>query len=152
MTLQTASIMTPNPIWWITNDGDLRVTEIFGRHYSKYNYKDGRKPKKIVGPGQYIVLRTWEGDALFVWRKFIDKSGQQGINCSVFRNESKYLSSDLIRQADTIANFCWPSERHYTYVNASKIKSINAGCCFKKAGWIECGRTAKGLIILEYNK
>ncbi len=138
------------PLWWITNDGDARAAELYERHYSKYHYKDGRKPKKIVGPGEYIMLRTWDGDALFVWRKFKDDSGQQGINCSIFRNESKYQSSELIRQADAIADFCWPGERHYTYVNASKIKSINPGYCFKAAGWKQCGITkVRKLIILE---
>ena len=139
-----------NPLWWITNDGDARAIELYERHYSKYHYKNGRQPRKIVGPGQYIMLRTWTGDALFVWRKFKDASGQQGINCSVFRNESQYLSSDLIRQADAIADFCWPGERHYTYVNASKIKSVNPGYCFKAAGWEQCGITkARKLVILE---
>jgi hypothetical protein len=142
--------MNDDPIWWITNDGDLICRDIFNRHYSKYHYKDGRNPKKIVGPGQYIMLRTWEGNALLVWRKFKDDSGQQGINCSVFRNESEHKSSDLIRQADAIADFCWPGERHYTYVNAEKIKSNNPGCCFKKAGWRLCGITkVRKLIILE---
>jgi hypothetical protein len=138
------------PLWWITNDGDERMAELFSRHYSRYHYKDGRIAKKIVGPGEYIMLRTWDGDALFVWRKFIDRSGQSGINCSVFRNESKHKSSELIRQADAIADFCWPRERHYTYVNASKIKSINPGYCFKVAGWRQCGVTKiRKLIVLE---
>jgi len=43
--------------------------------------------------------------ALFVWRKFEDDSGQKGINCSIFRNESDILSSDLIREADAIVDF-----------------------------------------------
>ena len=137
------------PLWWITNDGDARATELYERHYSKYHYKDGRKPKKIVGPGEYIMLRTWECDALLVWRNFKDDSGQQGINCAIFRNESKYKSSELIRQADAIADFCWPGERHYTYVNASKIKSSNPGYCFKLAGWTTRGRTKGGLVVLE---
>lgn len=38
--------------------------------------------------------------ALFAWRKFIDKSGQQGVNCSIFRNEGPELSSELIIEAD----------------------------------------------------
>jgi len=139
-----------DPLWWITKDGDEKCLELFQRHYSKYHYRDGRQPKLFCGPGEKLVLRTWEGDAFFVWRKFKDDSGQQGINCAIFRNESKYKSSDLIRQADAIADFCWPSERHYTYVNASKIKSVNPGYCFKAAGWRQCGRTkVRKLIILE---
>ena len=138
------------PLWFITKDGDQIAAELFSRHYSKINYKDGRKPKLFCGPGEKIVLRTWEGDALFVWRKFRDDSGQTGINCSIFRNESTHQSSELIRQADSIADAVWPSERHYTYVNAKKIKSSNAGYCFKIAGWKPCGITkVNKLIILE---
>lgn len=141
-----------NPLWWITKDGDEVSNELYERHYSRRRYKDGRVVKLFCGPGQKIVLRTWEGDALFVWRKFKDDSGQTGINCAIFRNESQYQSSDLIRQADAIAYFCWPGERHYTYVNARKVKSINPGYCFKMAGWRQCGMTKGGLTILEVER
>lgn len=103
----------------------------------------------MLGPGHYIMLRTWEGDAVFAWRRFFDASGQRGVNCAIFRNESRHLSSDLIRQADAIADFCWPGLRHYTYVNAGRIRSTNPGACFKAAGWRKCGATKKGLVILE---
>ena len=138
------------PLWYITKDGDEVCADLFSRHYSKYHYKDGRKPKLFCGPGFKIVLRTWEGDAMFVWKKFKDDSGQTGINCSIFRNESPHQSSELIRQADAIADFIWPSERHYTFVNATKVQSINPGYCFKLAGWKSCGYTkVNKLLILE---
>lgn len=139
------------PHWWLTKDGDEYCLELYRRHYSRYVYRDGRQPKLFCGPGQKIVLRTWEADALFVWRKFKDDSGQIGVNCAVFRNESAILSSDLIRQADSVADFCWPGERHYTYVNAAKIRSRNPGFCFLRSGWKKCGRTKNGLIVLEKN-
>lgn len=138
-----------SPLWWITKDGDARARQLFDRHYSRRNYADGRSPKLFVGPGEKLVLSTWEGDALFVWRRFIDDSGQSGVNCAIFRNESKHKSSELVRQADAIADYCWPSERHYTFVNAGRIRSNNPGCCFKVAGWRECGLTKAGLVILE---
>lgn len=138
------------PIWWITNDGDEVCRAMYDRHYSSYHYKDGRKPKKMLGPGEYILLRTWEGNAVFAWRRFRDASGQQGVNCAFFRNESDHISSQLIRQADVIADFCWPGLRHYTYVNAKHVRSENPGCCFKAAGWQECGRTkTRNLVILQ---
>jgi len=137
------------PAWWITKDGDIDCLEMYERHYSCYQYKDGRKRILFCGPGEKIVLRTKFSDALFVWRRFKDASGQQGINCAVFRNESHYLASDLIRQADAIADFVWPCRRHYTYVRKEAVKSTNAGFCFLKAGWKKCGLTKGGLIILE---
>ena len=124
--------------------------DLYKKHYSHKPYKDGRIPKIFVGPGEKIVLRTWNADALFVWRKFISDNGQDGINCSIFRNESQTKSSTLIQEADAIAYKVWSDKRHYTYVNAEKIKSANPGYCFKKAGWTQCGVTkVNRLIILE---
>lgn len=122
---------------------------LYERHYSAYRYKDGRKRRIFCGPGEKIVLRTEEPTALFVWRKFKDDSGQQGVNCAVFRNEGPHLSSLLIRQADAIADFCWPGERHYTYVHPGRVRSANPGACFQRAGWRRCGKTKGGLIVME---
>ena len=98
-----------------------------------------------------MVLLTPEHNALFVWRKFIDRCpGQTGVNCAVFRNESSHRASDLIVAAEAIAWRRWPSERLYTYVNPKKIKpSRTPGRCFLRAGWMYCGVTGSGLLILE---
>lgn len=136
--------------WVEIKDGDRFAREMFQRHYSYRPYADGRKPKLFCGPGEKMVLMTVDGRALFVWRKFISGDGQQGINCSIFRNESKTLSSTLILEAEKWAWARWPGERLYTYVNPRKVKSTNPGCCFKKASWKECGVTKHNkLIILE---
>ena len=143
--------------WLSAKDGDPRAFAIMKRHYTYHPYKDGRRQdptnrnrRLFVGPGEKMVLMTVECDALFVWRKFIDKSGQTGVNCAVFRNESSILSSELILDAEWLAAQRWPGERMYTYVNAGAVLSANPGYCYKKAGWNECGRTkAKGLVILE---
>lgn len=137
------------PWWWVTKDGDLDCLELYSRHYSRYVYADGRQPVLFVGPGDKLVLRTESGDACFAWRKFIDDSGQQGINCAIFRNESQHLSSFLIRQADAIADAVWTDRRHYTYVDSKKVTSRNPGFCFICAGWRRCGVTKSGLLIFE---
>lgn len=137
--------------WWLTKDSDLDCVELYERHYSRYRYADGRQRAKdqFVGPGEKVVLRTEHADALFVWRVFIDDSGQDGINCAVFRNEGSTRSSLLVGQADAIADHVWPGERHYTYVRAEAVRSANPGYCFLAAGWRRCGRTKGGLHILE---
>ena len=136
--------------WIEIKDGDGDARKLFKRHYSYRPYKDGRRPKLFVGPGEKLVLITPDATALFVWRKFKDDSGQTGINCAVFRNEGEQLSSRLILEAEKIAWARWPDERLYTYVNARKIKSTNPGYCFKQAGWRPCGLTKKNkLVILE---
>ena len=137
------------PDWWLTKDGDKDCLELYERHYSCYRYADGRRRKLFVGPGEKVVLRTERADALFVWRKFIDDSGQGGVNCAVFRNESGIQSSRLIRQADAIADCLWPDSRHYTYVDPEAVASKNPGFCFIAAGWRRCGVTKSGLLVLE---
>lgn len=140
--------MTPD--WWVTKDGDKACLSLFKRHYTA---RKARKIEQFVGPGESLVLRTWDELAMFVWRKFIDDAvpKQEGVNCAVFRNEGPYLSSELIRQADAIADIGWPGERHYTYVDPERVRSKNPGYCFLMAGWKRCGFTKTGLLILERN-
>jgi hypothetical protein len=138
------------PLWWLTRDGDIDCLDMYLRHYSRNDKRAAWRPRRLfVGPGEKVVLRTVDADAMFVWRAFIDDSGQEGINCAVFRNESPHLSSNLIRQADAIADALWPDRRHYTYVNREKVASRNPGFCFLAAGWRRCGHTKGGLLILE---
>lgn len=144
------------PLWWITKDGDLDCLDMYLRHYSANVYADGRDRKLFVGPGNKLVLRTVDALAVFVWRKFLDdcideRTGerQDGINCAVFRNESRHLSSSLIRRADAIADETWTDRRHYTYVDPKEVASANPGYCFLMAGWRRCGRTKGGLIVME---
>ena len=136
-------------VWIEVKDGNDTARAIFDRHYSRHCYADGRKPRLFVGPGEKMVLLSPCAFAVFVWRKFISADRQQGVNCAVFRNEGRDRSSDLICAAMRIAWQRWPNERLYTYVNPARIRSANPGYCFKKAGWRFCGRSKKGLHILE---
>ncbi len=136
-------------IWIEVKDSDDTARSIFDGHYSRRHYADGRKPLLFVGPGEKMVLITPDALALFIWRKFISDDNQEGINCAVFRNEGPRLSSWLILDAERLAWERWPQERLYTYINPRKIRSINPGCCFLKAGWKKHGLTQRGLIVLE---
>lgn len=139
--------------WVEVRDGNPTALGLFQRHYSRYEYADGREPDRFVGPGARMVLLTPCARALFVWRQFDtqDPTANAGdINCSVFRNEGAGLSSDLIRAAMDLAWARWPGRRLYTYVNPRKVRSPNPGCCFLRAGWRRCGITKRrGLLILE---
>jgi hypothetical protein len=121
--------------WIAVRDGDDRARWLFDRHYSRYHYADGRKPRLFVGPGAKLVLLTEDCRALWVWRRFIDKSGQTGVNCAVFRNEGPIQSSRLVIEACQRAWARWPSTRLYTYVNERGITSDLPGACFLAAGW-----------------
>lgn len=135
------------PLWYLTKDGDVTCLRLYRKHYSCTN----QHASQFVGPGEHIVLRTDAGDAVFVWRNYIDDTipKQEGVECSLFRNESSHLSSELVRQADAVADVAWPGSRHYTKVNPEAVESSNPGFCFIAAGWRRCGRTQNGLLILE---
>ena len=75
--------------------------------------------------------------------------GQPGVYCPVFRNEGPVRSSDLIRAAMELAWFRWPGERLFTYVDPGLVRSTNPGYCFLMAGWRKCGRSGRGLVLLE---
>jgi len=129
----------------VTRD-DPAAVALYTRHYSCTN----RAVRKMGGPGRYIGLMTLNRDALFLWiEERYRFDGQTGINCSIFRNEGKTLSSLLIEEACQIAWRKWPGQRLYTYINASKIESDNPGYCFKLAGFKKAGRSKTGLILLE---
>lgn len=141
--------------WVEVLDGNDTCRALFDRHYSRYVYADGRKPKLFVGPGEKMVLLHAAADALCVWRKFISDAGQSGVNCAVYRNESPSRANDLLRAAMALAWARWPGERFYTYVDPAGVPPITRasrptwGHCFYQAGWRFAGLTKKRLHILE---
>jgi hypothetical protein len=140
--------------WIGVHDGDLRALAIFKRHYS-YRRRASGQPRgspTFIGQGEKLVLLTISTDALFVWQRSTVQrmDGQEGIRCSVFRNEGPILASELILEAEGLAWQRWPGQRLFTYVWDAKIASVNPGYCFKMAGWRSCGRNKDGrLTILE---
>lgn len=140
--------------WRPTRDGDPVALQLYLRHYSARQYTDGQPRSLFVGPGEKLVMVAHDDTAVFAWRKFDSMDSQQGVCCSVFRNEGRILSSRLIREADGVADLRWPGERHFTYVNPSAVSSANPGYCFLMAGWRRAGWTKGGhgrprLLVLE---
>ena len=103
--------------WIEVRDGNDTVRAIFDRHYSRYFYADGRKPKIFVGPGEKMVLLSADADAICVWRKFISLDDQDGVNCAVFRREGGDVASRQLAAARALAWQRWPGARLYTYVD-----------------------------------
>ncbi len=141
--------------WIEVRDGDDSARAIFDRHYSRYVYADGRRPKLFVGPGEKTVLLRADGRAMFVWRKFISGDAQDGVNCAVFRNEGGGVASGLIAEARTFAHARWAGQRLYTYVDPRKVTPTMVrghpvwGWCFYQDGWRFAGLTKRGLHILD---
>ena len=136
--------------WLIVSDHNPELRELADRHYSR------KTPgaKKYVGPGEYMALLTPEGKAGFIWRKTrfeYRMDGQEGIECTLFRNEAPdlYLSSDLILEAERLALQKWPdTSRFFTYVNPAKIRSTYPGYTFIMAGYEKIGYNKSGKLII----
>jgi len=129
-----------------TNHFDCEMSELADRHYSRQSYG----ARQFMPNGSKIVLRNSQGTILFGWcfEKFrIDN--QRGYNCTIFRNESPRLSSEVILEAEQFAVDRWGPGRAFTFIDPKKVKSSNPGCCFKLAGWKQTGVSKSGKIILE---
>ena len=138
--------------WLPATDGDDRARALYLRHYSsKKNRTPGKTARQFLKPGEKMLLLTVECSAVFAWvRQQYRRDGQEGVECTIFRNEGETLSSVLIREADQLADERWPNVRHFTYVDPSEVESSNPGYCFLQAGWRRVpGETSRGLIVLE---
>lgn len=127
-------------------DQDCRL--LADRHYSRRTIG----AKQFCYSGRKLVLRNAEGTVLFVWmypKSELRMDGQTGYNCTIFRNESDRLSSEIILEAEKMAFEKWGPNRLYTYIDPQKIQSANPGYCFKKAGWkyLRVSKTGKHLLV-----
>jgi hypothetical protein len=142
--------------WYGVSKCDPRAVALYSRHYS--SKKGGKKVKDwlrhgITPNGESITLITSDASALFVWLKQEKRDdGQDGVNCAVFRNEGRELSSTLILEAEQFARGRWGGERLFTFVDGRAVRhKRDPGRCFIRAGWKRCGTTKSGLIVLEKN-
>ncbi len=138
--------------WWVSHQADARAAALADRHYSRKTPGS----RFFVPPGRQLVLLNQEATALWVtsWPRAEYAFYPDAFICTLFRNESGALASDLIRQA--VAATLWkygPAPEHgmLTFIDAGKVKpKRNPGYCFLKAGFVEAGRTKKsGLVILQ---
>lgn len=130
-----------------TSPFDAECAALADRHYSRRTVG----AKQFAYSGRKLVLRDQAGAVLFVWI-FPDPAmrmdGQTGYNNALFRNESARRSSDIILEAERHAVAKWGPNRGYTYIDATKIASVNPGYCFKCAGWRRVGYSTDGKHLL----
>lgn len=133
--------------WMLTHKGDRACRLLADRHYSRQNVG----APMFTRPGRNLVLRTAAGDAVWVTWSGIRDDGLRAWECTIFRNESSHLSSDLIRSAVAATISEWgqpPPDGIITYVDQSKVRSSNPGFCFLKAGFKRVGRSKKRSLVL----
>jgi hypothetical protein len=138
--------------WYLSDRGNARAAQIADRHYNRQNIGS----PQFVPPGRCLVLLTEQADALWVtswpFAEYVKHAWAGAWMCSCYRNESTHLSSELITEAVAATRWFYgnpPPLGFVTFVNTSKIKSVNPGYCYKMAGWIHVGHTQGGLVALQ---
>lgn len=134
---------------------DREMAVFSDEHYSR------QKPgsNQFMPPGFTIVIRNNEGTLLFGWLRQIHRDdGEEGYNCSIFRNTSDRLSSSVILECERIAFEKWGPARTFTYVNPRRLRTIKrrgvefcrypAGRCFIEAGYRLVRQTNDGKHLL----
>ena len=138
--------------WHKSNRCDPEVRPLADRHYNR------QKPGTpgFAPPGRCLVLKTAERDAFWItswpFAQYVRHKWAGAWVCSAFRNESKHLSSELIREAvaATVAYYGpSPGMGMITFVDESKVRSKrNPGYCYLKAGFEPAGHTEGGACCL----
>ena len=99
---------------------------------------------------QYFPKRRQKDPIEVFWcGNLTTKRGERGFYCSIFRNESGRLSSEVILECERIAVLTWGQSRAFTYITPSEISSCNPGFCFKCAGWKFVRENSDGKHVLE---
>lgn len=137
------------PYWVVPVSGKFSKAGVAlaDRHYSR------RTPgsPQFMPPGETLVLITRDGLAVYGWWRPHPDSGLKAMNgldgwtCTIFHNESQVLASVLIAEAEQalvqVKGQCGPSGL-ITYVENRKVRSVNPGYCFAKAGYTKQGWSA----------
>ena len=138
--------------WCLSHRADPRAVTLADRHYSR------QKPgtPQFVPPGRCLVLLTEAADAVWVtswpFPEYVKHRWPGAWFCSMFRNESDELSSELITEAVAATRWVRPDVPQFgmvTFVDRKKVRSTNPGYCFLQAGFVKDGRTAGGLRALR---
>jgi len=135
--------------WRRVTKFDKHACILADRHYSRRKVGSNQ----FMPPGQTVVLLGHDGRSVWGWWRPDPGSGLKSMNgldgwtCTIFRNESPVLSSDLILDAELVLaelSLDVGPDGLLTYVWDAKIKSANPGYCFKVAGYRAIGRSADG--------
>lgn len=139
--------------WHVSHRADPRALVLADRHYNR------QKPgtPQFVPPGRCLVLLTEAADALWVtswpFAEYVRHAWGGAWVCSLFRNESATLSSDLVREAVAATRWYYgepPALGMVTFVDPDKTRrKRDPGRCYRKAGWRHVGYTAGGLVALQ---
>lgn len=145
--------MTKQQRWIVSYRADWRALPLANRHYSRQSPDS----PQFVPPGRCLVLLADDASALWVpsWplAQFTKHAWAGAWVCSLFRNEGRHLSSELIREAVAATIAHWgdaPRLGMVTFVDAAKVRAKrDPGRCYLRAGFRHAGTTAGGLRALQ---
>ncbi|MCZ6807115.1 MAG: hypothetical protein O7F08_09195 [Deltaproteobacteria bacterium] len=135
--------------WRLAYRNDPEGRELADRHYNRQSIG----APGFVPPGRCIVLVTECARAVWTtswpFAEYVKHEWAGAWVNSLFRNEGAGLSSELILEAVAATRYIWPDVPDLglvTFVDASKVRSSNPGCCYKHAGFTRIGTTKGGLL------
>jgi hypothetical protein len=108
-------------------------------------------------PGRAFVLLTEAADAVWgsAWpfAEYVKHAWAGAWMCTIFRNESPHLSSELIREAVAATRFYWgdpPDLGMVTFIDAGKVRhKRDPGRCYLRAGFRRVGHTKSGMVAVQ---
>ena len=139
--------------WFRTTSTDSIARRLADRHYNRQKIGS----RRFVPPGRCLVLVTRNYDALWVtsypYAEYVRHMWAGAWMNSLFRNESKVLSSLLIKEAvlRTIQFYGNPPKHGMvSFIDADKTRrKRDPGRCYRKAGFRHVGFTDGGLWVLQ---
>lgn len=132
-------------LWQESYRADPRGAALADRHYSRQ--KVGAK--QFVPPGRCVVLLAEAADAVWVtswpYAEYVKHDWGGAWICSLFRNESRTLSSQLILSAIVATRNVWPNVPDLgmiTFIDEVKTQRRRSkrhlpGHCYRMAGFIQ---------------
>lgn len=140
-------------LWRVSDRADPEAVSLADRHYSR------QKPgtPQFVPPGRCVVLSLLGGDAVWVtswpFAEYVHHAWAGAWGNPIFRNESRFLSSTLIREAIAATRHFWPDPPPLglvTFVDAKKVRhKRDPGRCYLRAGFRRVGTTKGGLLAFQ---
>jgi len=136
--------------WKIVGRSDIRACWLADRHYSRQTPGS----RQFCPPGNSIVLLGLNDDALWVSHRPDPRSnlarprfdGFEYWDNPFFRNESRSIASEMIREAIGITLRFWgneiPRDGFHSFVDPRYVKPVMRrslpiyGWCFEKAGFV----------------
>lgn len=132
-----------SPSWSLVTKGNRVLVALADRHYTRQTKGD----VQCCRPGVNLCFVLSDATAAWVvWRPIPEVGRMDDLEaweCTLFRNEGRRLSSELVREATTLTYRAWgwpPRDGLITAIGVSKTarrrgKGKPPGVCFQAAGW-----------------